>query len=75
MQAENELFNCVEIMLFGVPLICHMTWYNKKAPYCFYALSPWQLIFLQQTMIRKMTFLIPKPPQILQISFHELEVV
>lgn len=76
MQAEHELFDCVEIMLFGIPLICHMTWYTKKNPIsCFYALGPWQLLFLQQTMICKVTFLIPKPPKILQIGFHELEVV
>lgn len=30
MQAKHELFDCVEIMLFGIPLICHMTWYTEK---------------------------------------------
>lgn len=30
MQAEHELFDCVEIMLFGIPLVCHMTWYTEK---------------------------------------------
>jgi len=30
MQAEHELCDCVEIMLFGIPLICHMTWCTEK---------------------------------------------
>jgi len=33
MQVEHELFDCVEIMLFGIPLICHMAWNTKKTPY------------------------------------------
>lgn len=30
MQAEHDLFDCVEIMLFGIPLICHMAWYTEQ---------------------------------------------
>lgn len=75
MQVKHKLFNCVEIMLFNIPLICHMTWYTEKLYIVFLCSGYMTNAFPAATMICKVTFLIPKPPKILQIAFHKLEVV
>lgn len=46
MQAEHELFDCVEIMLFGIPLICHMIWYTEKPHIMFLCSGSMTIAFL-----------------------------